>query len=31
MNENIFKIGKTTQTPNSRLGGYPKGSEVYIY
>jgi hypothetical protein len=27
-NENIYKIGKTTQEPNNRLRGYPKGSEI---
>jgi len=29
--EQIYKIGKTTQVPNSRLAGYPKGSEVYMF
>lgn len=31
LNENTYKIGKTTQNPNSRLAGYPKGSEVLSF
>jgi len=31
MNEPIYKIGKTTQSPNSRLTGYPKASEIYLF
>lgn len=31
LGEDTFKIGKTTQTPNSRLSGYPKNSEVYLF
>lgn len=31
LNENTYKIGKTTQNPNSRLTGYPKGSEVLAF
>lgn len=31
MNEEIYKLGKTTQEPNSRLAGYPKNSEVVLY
>jgi len=27
----IYKIGKTRQEPNSRLSGYPKGSEIYAF
>jgi hypothetical protein len=27
----IYKIGKTTQEPNTRLAGYPKGSEIYLF
>jgi hypothetical protein len=30
-NKNVYKIGKTTKEPNSRLAGYPKGSEVLIF
>ncbi len=30
-NDEIYKLGKTTQTPNSRLQGYPKESEVLLY
>lgn len=26
LNEPTFKVGKTKNEPNSRLGGYPKGS-----
>lgn len=29
--EPIFKIGKTTQTPNARLRGYPNQSRVILY
>ena len=29
--ENIYKLGKTTQVPNSRLQGYPKKSEVLLF
>lgn len=29
--ESVYKIGKTTQVPNSRLAGYPKGSRVIYY
>jgi hypothetical protein len=29
--ENIYKLGKTTQVPNSRLQGYPKESEVLLF
>jgi hypothetical protein len=29
--ESVYKIGKTTQQPNSRLAGYPKGSRVIYY
>lgn len=31
MEEEIYKLGKTTQEPNSRLAGYPKDSEVVLY
>ena len=31
LNEETYKIGKTTQPPNSRLAGYPKGSEVLAF
>ena len=31
LNENIYKIGKTTQTPNKRLNGYPKHSELNMF
>lgn len=31
LNEHTYKIGKTTQIPDSRLSGYPKGSEVYLF
>lgn len=31
LNEPTYKVGKTTQTPNGRLGGYPSGSEVYLF
>ena len=30
-NEPTYKIGKTTQEPNTRLKGYPKGSEIIIF
>jgi hypothetical protein len=30
-NEDIYKIGRTDQEPNSRMLGYPKGSEVILY
>lgn len=30
-NEQIYKLGKTTQTPNTRLQGYPKESEVILF
>lgn len=29
-NDNVYKIGKTTQEPNSRMKGYPKGSKLYL-
>ena len=29
--ENIYKIGRTKQQPNSRLSGYPKGSQVIMF
>lgn len=31
LNEYTYKVGKTGQTPNKRMGGYPKGSEVLLY
>lgn len=31
LDENVYKIGKTSQIPNSRLQGYPKGSKVIIF
>ena len=31
MEEEVYKLGKTTQEPNSRLAGYPKDSEVVLY
>jgi len=31
LNETIYKIGKTIQTPNKRLNGYPKHSEIYMF
>lgn len=31
LNENVYKIGKTEQEPNNRLGGYPKGTEVILF
>lgn len=31
LEEETYKIGKTTQSPNSRLAGYPKGSEVLAF
>ena len=30
-NENVYKIGRTTQLPNTRLAGYPKGSLVIMF
>jgi len=30
-NENVFKLGKTTQLPNTRLRGYPKQSRVILF
>lgn len=29
--EDIYKIGKTRQSPNNRLTGYPKSSEVILF
>src|SRR5271170_2163448 len=29
-NESVYKIGRTTQTPNNRMSAYPKGSEVIL-
>jgi hypothetical protein len=31
LNQYVYKIGKTTQEPNTRLAGYPKGSEVLVF
>jgi len=31
LDEPTYKLGKTTQEPNSRLAGYPKGSEVILF
>jgi hypothetical protein len=31
LGEMTYKIGKTTQKPNSRLAGYPNNSEVVLY
>lgn len=31
LNENTYKIGKTRCEPNTRLNGYPKGSEVVLF
>lgn len=31
LNENVYKLGKTEQTPNGRLSGYPKNSEVILF
>src|SRR5665647_1537299 len=28
--ECVYKIGKTTQFPERRFGGYPKGSEIHV-
>jgi len=30
-NESTYKIEKTTQSPNSRMQGYPNGSEIYQF
>jgi hypothetical protein len=30
-NEPTYKIGKTTQSPEDRMHGYPKGSEIYLF
>lgn len=30
-NEPTYKIGKTTQPPNSRMQGYPMGSEIFQF
>ena len=30
LKQSVFKIGKTTQPPNKRLVGYPKGSEIIM-
>lgn len=30
-NEPVYKLGKTTQLPNTRLAGYPKNSEVLLF
>lgn len=29
--ECVYKIGKTKQTPNKRMMGYPKNTKVFIY
>jgi regulator of replication initiation timing len=31
LNEQTYKIGKTKNEPNTRLSGYPKGSEVLLF
>ena len=31
LNENTYKIGKTSRDLNSRMSGYPKGSEVCLF
>jgi hypothetical protein len=31
MDTQIYKVGKTTQTPNARMRGYPKHSEVVLF
>ena len=31
LNENTYKIGKTTRAPNERMGNYPKDSEVIVF
>jgi len=31
LDEPIYKLGKTIQQPNTRLAGYPKGSEVLLF
>lgn len=31
LNEPTYKIGKTKNEPNTRLSGYPKGSEVLLF
>ena len=31
LDEFTYKIGRTTQSPNNRLNGYPKGSEVILF
>jgi len=31
LDEHIYKLGKTTQLPNSRLQGYPKSSQVVLF
>lgn len=31
LNETTYKIGKTQNEPNTRLSGYPKKSEVYLF
>lgn len=30
-NEQTYKVGKTKNDPNTRLSGYPKGSEVILF
>ena len=31
LNEHCYKIGRTSQNPNKRFEGYPKGSEIILY
>ena len=31
LDENVYKLGKTTQLPNSRLQGYPKSSQIVLF
>jgi transposase-like protein len=31
LNEQTYKLGKTKQKPNTRLGGYPKDSEILLF
>lgn len=31
MSEHVYKLGKTTQLPNSRLQGYPKSSQILLF
>lgn len=31
LKESVYKLGKTTQLPNTRLQGYPKSSQIILF